>query len=175
MRIRSRFMKGISKARLIATDSTRIKSRFPANSCICTENLKLRGRHTKYWQCVKEAYVSGGSEKLGQTSGMICPHQNNKEIYVNIFRPPALSFRHTVQQSVDFSPFDFYVCGHLKVLLYSAAIDSEKRHFTDAFSMPVKPPRLFSNGTTGPSWCQWIFRSHKVLPIALWDWGRLSL
>ena len=26
-----------------------------------------------------------------------------------------------------------------------------------------------------PSWCQWIFRWHKTLPIALWPWGRLSL
>jgi len=26
-----------------------------------------------------------------------------------------------------------------------------------------------------PSWCQWIFRWHKSLLIALWPWGRLSL
>ena len=26
-----------------------------------------------------------------------------------------------------------------------------------------------------PSWCQWIFHWHKILPIALWPCGRLSL
>ena len=26
-----------------------------------------------------------------------------------------------------------------------------------------------------PSWCQWIFHWHKILPITLWPWGRLSL
>jgi len=26
-----------------------------------------------------------------------------------------------------------------------------------------------------PSWCQWIFHWHKILPIALWPWGQLSL
>ena len=25
------------------------------------------------------------------------------------------------------------------------------------------------------SWCQWIFHWHKILPIALWPWCRLSL
>jgi len=23
--------------------------------------------------------------------------------------------------------------------------------------------------------CQWIFHWHKILPIAVWPWGRLSL
>ena len=26
-----------------------------------------------------------------------------------------------------------------------------------------------------PSWCHWIFHRHKILPIALWLWGQLSL
>jgi len=26
-----------------------------------------------------------------------------------------------------------------------------------------------------PSWCQWIFLSYKILPSALWPWGRISL
>ena len=26
-----------------------------------------------------------------------------------------------------------------------------------------------------PSWCQWIFLWHKILQIAIWPWGRLSL
>jgi len=26
-----------------------------------------------------------------------------------------------------------------------------------------------------PRWCQWIFHWHKIPPIALWPWGRLSL
>jgi len=25
------------------------------------------------------------------------------------------------------------------------------------------------------SWCEWIFHWHKILPIALWFWCRLSL
>jgi hypothetical protein len=78
------------------------------------------------------------SEKLEQTSGMIYPHQNNKEIYIDTLPPPVLSFRRAVQQSVDFSPLNIFVCGHLKTQLHSSAIDNEERHFTNAFSMLVK-------------------------------------
>jgi len=26
-----------------------------------------------------------------------------------------------------------------------------------------------------PSWCQWVLHWHKIFPITLWPWGRLSL
>jgi hypothetical protein len=88
---------------------------------------------------LRTAYVRCVSEKLSQTSGMIYPHQNNKEIYIDTLPPPVLSFRRAVQQSVDFSPLNFFfVCGHLKPQLYSSAINNADRHFTDAFSMLVK-------------------------------------
>jgi len=34
---------------------------------------------------------------------------------------------------------------------------------------------LSSHYVLFPSWCQWIFHWHKILLIALWPWGRLSL
>jgi len=30
-------------------------------------------------------------------------------------------------------------------------------------------------GWFDPSWCHWISHWHKIHPIALWLWGRLSL
>jgi hypothetical protein len=40
----------------------------------------------------------------------------------------------------------------------------------------VKVLRYKSEGRWfDPGWCQWIFHCHKILPIALWSWGRFSL
>jgi hypothetical protein len=92
MRIRSRFMKGISKARLIAADSTRIRSRFPANSCICTESSKLLWKHIKCWQSVREAYARGVSEKLGQIQQWFTHTKTTKKFMPIYFRRKYLVF-----------------------------------------------------------------------------------
>ena len=65
-------------------------------------------------------------------------------------------YHSTVFTSINFVPlmrtFGDRGCTVVKVLCYK----SEGRWFD-------------------PSWCQWIFHWHKILPIALWLWGRLSL
>ena len=46
----------------------------------------------------------------------------------------------------------------------------------DRGSTVVKPLCYKSEGRWfDPSWCQWIFHWHRILPITLWPWGPLSL
>jgi hypothetical protein len=57
-------------------------------------------------------------------------------------------------RSPDLNPLDFYLCGHLKTLVYAAPFDNE-RHFTIALWMLVRlsattPESL--NGFGGPRW-----------------------
>jgi hypothetical protein len=54
-------------------------------------------------------------------------------------------FHGTAQQRVDLSPLDFCLCGHLKTLVCSAAIENEDT-LHDVFFVPVKPV-LISPGT----------------------------
>jgi len=57
------------------------------------------------------------SKILGQISGVSSPHQTKeKSSYKN------MSFRGTGQQLVNIEPLYFYLWGHLKTLVYSAAI-----------------------------------------------------
>ena len=92
-------------------------------------------------------YIQSVSKKLGETSGLDLLHQIlKKKIHANLC-PQTLCSRGAGQQSVDFSPLEFWLWEHLKTTVFSVL--NESGHFTDEFLIRVKPL------TTDPELLKW--------------------
>jgi len=70
---------------------------------------------------------------LGPTSTVSYPHQKREKIYINVFPQLLTTYRPTMCWSL---PLEFYLSGHLKILVYSAQIEHEE---TNMFFKTVEP------------------------------------
>jgi hypothetical protein len=71
-------------------------------------------------------HIQGVSKTLGQISGVGLPHKNmEKKVHAVVCRKHSfLELR--PPRSPDLIPFDFYLWGHIKTIVYSAPIEIEE-------------------------------------------------